>query len=147
TGKVREVLPLYTVNERTNDSAVRQIMRWTFRPYLKDGVPQQMEGVLSFTVDTRKWGPKEPLTDAEVRKLATNIVEPKVDGSKYPKGTTYSLWAAIDSDGQVIEAMTGDGPHELWGPCYDAMRSWHFSPLMENGQPRPYRANFIFHIN
>jgi hypothetical protein len=55
TGTVREVLQLYTVNERSNDSAIAQIMKWKFKPITKDGLPAQAEGVLSFDLDTRAW--------------------------------------------------------------------------------------------
>lgn len=145
-GNVREVQPLYTANERTNDSAVAQLMRWKFKPFADNGSPAQAEGVLTFTLNTREYGPAEPLRDAEARKLATGIVEPEVATGKYPPGTIYTLWIAVDTDGHVIEAMAGDGPHELWQPCYDAMRKWTFHPLMENGEPRPYRANLVFNI-
>ena len=147
SGKVREVKQLYTANERTNDSAKSQISRWHFTPIMQDGAPAQADGILSFTLDTRAWGPKLPLTDAEARKLASNIVEPAIPAGNYPAGTIYTLWAAVDSDGRVIEVMTGDGPHELFKPCYDALRKWQFAPLMQEGEPRPYRANIIFHVN
>ena len=144
-GRVREVQPLYTVNERTNDPAVNQIMKWRFKPFSEDGVPAQAEGVLNFTVDTRAFGPALPLTDAEARKLATGVVEPKIPASAYPSGTVYTLWAAIDSEGKLIEVIAGDGPHELFMPCYSALRKWQFHPIVENGQPRPYRAQIAFH--
>jgi hypothetical protein len=37
-GKLREASPIQTANERSNDSAIRQIMRWKFRPATNDGV-------------------------------------------------------------------------------------------------------------
>jgi hypothetical protein len=144
-GKVREVLPLYTANERTNDSAVSQLMTWRFRPANNEELPAQAEGILTFKLNTRSFGPAEPLKDSEARKLASNITEPEIPGGKYPAGTLYTLWIAVDSDGKVIEAMAGDGPHELFMPCYSALRKWTFHPVMENGEPRPYRAQIAFH--
>lgn len=145
-GHIRDIQPLYTVNERTNDSAVSQIGKWKFKPLMQDGMPAQAEGVLNFSVDTRAFGPAEPLSNAEARKLASGIVEPEIPAGKYPSGTIYTLWAAIDSEGKVIEVMAGDGPHELFMPCYDALRNWQFHPIMENGQPRPYRAQIAFRV-
>jgi hypothetical protein len=145
TGKVREVLPLYTANERTNDSAVSQLLTWQFRPAIEGGLPAQTEGILTFKLNTRAFGPTEPLKDAEARKLASNVVEPEIPSGKYPAGTIYTLWIAVDSSGKVIEAMAGDGPHELFMPCYTALRKWSFKPVIENGQPRPYRAQIAFH--
>lgn len=109
-GRVRDVKPLYTVNERTNDSAISQIVKWKFKPFYIDGMLAQAEGVLNFTVDTRAFGPTDPLTDTEARKLASGIVEPEIRTGKYSAGTIYTLWAAIDSEGKVIEVMAGDGP-------------------------------------
>ena len=145
TGNLREVQQLYTANERTNDSAISQIKKWKFKPIEEDGVPVQAEGVLAFTLDTRAWGPADALTNEEARKLATGIVEPDFPRN-FPSGTVYTLWIAVDSEGRVIEAMAGDGPNALWSPCYDALRKWQFHPVMENGQPRPYRAQIAFRV-
>lgn len=146
TGRVREVRPVHTDNERSNDSARNQIMRWKFNPAVKDGFPVQAQSVLTFALNTRAFGPPGILSDAEVRKLVSNMVDPVFPQDIAPSGTKYSLWAAIDSDGNLIEAIAGDGPPPLWGPCYDAIRKWHFSPIMEDGQPRPYRAEIKFQV-
>ncbi len=146
TGKVREVHPLQTANERSNDSAIRQIMRWRFNPARMDGTPVQSEGILTFILNTRAWGPKDTLDDASVRKLASNVVEPIIAPGKYPPGTEYKLWIAVDTDGIVIEKIAAGGPPDLFGTCDNALKQWHFSPLMENGEPRPYRALVVFRI-
>jgi len=146
TGQVREVQQLYTVNERTNDSAKNQLMRWHFKPFAVDGKPMQTSGILRFTLDTRGFGPKAPLRDEEARKLVANPTNPKIEGSAPPPGTTYSLWAAVDSDGHVIEIMAGDGPNELFIPCMQAVQSWQFKPLTVDGALVPFRANLVFHF-
>ncbi len=143
-GTIREILPIQTANERSNDSAIRQITRWKFRPATRDGVPVQAEGLITFPLNTRAFGPADPLSDVEVRKLATNIVEPSVQSGQVPPGTEYKLWIAVDSDGIVIEQIHTDGPSELMGPCGRAIGQWRFNPIMENGQARPYRAQVIF---
>jgi hypothetical protein len=77
------------VNERTNDSAINQLMRRTFKPFAAaDGRPIQSSGILRFTLDTRAFGPHTPLTDAEARKLVANPTNPKIEGSVPPPGTT-----------------------------------------------------------
>ncbi len=144
TGKVREVQQLYTVNERTNDSAMSQLMGWRFTPFAVDGKPMQTSGILRFTLNTREFGPQTPLTDADRRKLVANPTNPTINGNVPPSGTTYSLWAAVDSDGHVIEIMAGDGPNELFIPCMQAVQSWHFKPLTIDGAAVPFRANLIF---
>jgi hypothetical protein len=139
SGQVREVFPLAVAIERADDSARKQIMRWKFRPFLKDGIPVQTERVLRLGFDTRAYGPAAPLTDAEVRKLATGIVDPEFPPQSKP-GATCNIRIAVDADGKVIEQIAGEGDHELTVPCMHAIGKWHFSPILENGQPRPYRA-------
>jgi len=146
TGQVREVQQLYTVNERTNDSAKNQLMRWHFKSFEVDGKPMQTSGVLKFTLNTREFGPKTPLTDAEARKLVADPSNPRIEGSAPPPGTTYSLWASVDSDGHIIEIMAGEGPNELFLPCMQALQSWHFKPLTVDGTAVPFRANLVFHF-
>lgn len=145
-GRVREVLPVYTDNERTNDSARRQIMTWKFIPPTENGLPAQAESVLTFALDTRAWGPTAPLSDAEVRKLASNIVDPVFPPGIAPSGTVYTLRVAVDSDGHLIETIPATSIPDLFRPCMDAIARWHFSPIMENGQPRPYRGEITFRV-
>jgi hypothetical protein len=145
-GKVREVLPLKTANERSNDSAIRQIMRWKFNPAIRNGVPVQAEGTLHFAVDTRAAGPREALSDADARKLASNIVEPVVPAGSVAPGTLYKLWIAVDSDGIVIEKIIADAPPGLFGPVDKALKQWRFKPLMVDGKPQPYRALLELHL-
>jgi hypothetical protein len=121
-------------------------MRWRFQPFNVDGKQMQTSGILRFTLDTRKFGPQTPLTDADARKLVADPASPKIEGNAPPPGTTYSLWAAVDSDGHVIEIMAGDGPHELFIPCMKAVQSWHFNPLIVDGTAVPFRANLAFHF-
>jgi hypothetical protein len=143
TGQVREVQQLYTVNERTNDSAKNQLIRWRFKTFAVDGKQMQTSGVLRFTLNTREFGPHTPLTDADARKLVADPLNPKIEGDAPAPGTTYILWAAVDSDGHVIEIMAGDGPHELFIPCMKAVQSWHFPPTVD-GAAVPFRANLVF---
>jgi hypothetical protein len=146
TGQVREAIPVHTDNERSNDSAVRQMLKWKFKPVMKDGASVQAESILTFNLNTRAWGPASPLSDAEVRKLASNKVEPVIPPGTAPAGTTYTLRAAIDSEGNLIEVIGGGGAPKLFQPCYQAVSKWHFSPILEDGQPRPYRAEITFQV-
>jgi hypothetical protein len=145
-GRVREVLPIYTDNERSNDSARRQIMKWKFKAADKDGLPAQARSLLTFSLNTRAWGPPEPLNDEEVRKLASNVIQPVFRPGTGPSGGTCNVRVAIDADGILIEAIPGEGVPGLFDVCFGAVRQWHFSPFMQDGQPRPYRAEIKFRI-
>lgn len=143
SGTVREILPLSVAIERADDSARRQIMGWKFKPLVRDGVPVQTEGVLKLSFNTRAYGPAEPLTDAQARKLASNVIEPE-----FPPGTaagaTCAVHIAVDSDGKIIEQIPGDCAAGLFTVCSHAVGQWHFSPIMENGKQVPYRAEILF---
>ncbi|HEV3305061.1 MAG TPA: hypothetical protein VGZ91_01365 [Candidatus Sulfotelmatobacter sp.] len=145
SGQVREILPLSVAIERADDSARRQIMKWKFKPVVRDGIPMQAEAVLNFHFNTRAYGPVSPLTDTEVRKLASNIVEPVYPAGAAP-GSTFTIRVAVDADGNVIESMAGEGAHELYLPCSHAIGKWHFSPIFEDGKPRPYRAQITCRV-
>ena len=146
-GKVRDVQVLESANERSNDSAIRQIMRWKFKPATRDGFPVQAEGTLNFDVNTRAAGPKDVLSDAEARKLASNIVEPVVPAGSVPPGAVYKIWIAVDADGFVIEKIVYQAPHGVdFGTVDQALRQWQFKPLMMNGKPQPYRALLELHL-
>jgi hypothetical protein len=145
-GIVRDTAIVYSDNERTDDSARTQISKWKFKPVMRDGVAVQVEAVLNFELNTRKYGPAEPLSDAEARQLATNIVEPEFPPQVQGAAATCSTRIAVDVDGKMIEAISGECPREAWFPCYQSLGKWHFSPIMENGQPRPYRAEIKFKV-
>jgi hypothetical protein len=144
TGSIRETLTIKSANERANESALRQIEKWKFKPVVKDGIPVQAGAILTFTTDTRAWGPPNPLTDTEARKLASNISDPI-----FPPGTasgaSCTVRIAIDDQGNLIEAIAGEGTPGLFGPCYQAVKMWQFHPILQDGQPRPYRAELVFH--
>jgi hypothetical protein len=143
-GEVRELAIAQSTNERANESALRQIEKWKFRPLIKDGVPVQVEGALTFATDTRAWGPANPLTDAEARKLASNVSDPIFPPGTAP-GALCTVRIAIDDEGNLIEAIAGEGTPGLFGPCYHAVKMWQFHPILQDGQPRPYRAELVFH--
>lgn len=145
-GQVREAIPIHSDNMGTNDPAIRQIMKWKFRPVIKDGAPVQMESLLTLNLNTRAWGPANPLSDAEVRKLATNIVEPVVPTGIVASGTTCRLRVAIDDEGKLIETILDGGPPAFSQVCYSAVLKWRFNPIMQNGEPRPYRAEIKFQV-
>jgi hypothetical protein len=146
SGQAREVLPLSVAIERADDSARRQILGWKFKPVLRNGVPVQAESILNFSFNTRAYGPPSPLTDEEVRKLATNLIDPIFPEGTAPPGSTFEILISVDQEGNIIESMAGDGPHAMYQPCSKAVGKWHFSPIIEDGKPRPYRAKVICRV-
>jgi hypothetical protein len=146
TGEVRDVVPLRSDNERADESAARQIKAWKFKPVMDHDIPVEVETFLTVPINTRGYGPTTPLNDAEARALATNIVEPAIPGGTVPSGSIFTLRAAIDVEGRLIEVIGGQGEHKMYPFCYNALKQWQFSPVMENGKPRPYRAEISFRM-
>src|SRR5262249_24556690 len=109
-----------------------------------DDAPVQTEGVLSFAFNTRAYGPLNPLTDEEARKMASTIVEPDIPAG-VASGSTFTYAVAVDEAGYVIETIAGDGPREMSMPCIEAMRKWRFKQMLQDGKPVPYRAQIVFH--
>lgn len=145
SGAVSDVQPVNMDVERSNDSVIRQVMRWKFKPPTQDGAPVQAEVVWTFHFNTRAYGPSAPLLESEARKLATKVVEPNYPPGT-PSGTICSMRIAVDSDGYLIEAIEGPCPRELAIPCLHAIQSWQFKSVLENGQPRPYRSEITFRV-
>lgn len=143
TGQVREILPLSVAVERADDSARRQMMRWKFKPVVKDGIPVQAEAVMNFNFDTRVFGPANMLTDAEARQLASDIVDPIVP-AELPAGSTCAIRIAVDADGGLIEQIAGDCVKGMYQPCSQALGKWHFSPYVQEGKSLPYKAEIMF---
>jgi hypothetical protein len=146
SGNVREALPLSVAIERANDSAIRQIMKWKFKPIIEDGLPVQAEAILNFNFNTREYGPADPLTDAEVRKLASTTAEPAFEPGIAPGGSTCTILVAVDSDGRVIETIAGDAPRQLYPICMQTIGKWKFNPILQDGKPFPYRAKIVFKV-
>jgi len=142
-GQVREILPLSVSIERADDSARRQIVRWKFKPFLKGGIPVQAEGVLELPFNTRAYGPANMLTDAEGRRLASNIVEP-IFPTGIATGSSCAIRIAIDSDGGLIEQIAGDCAPGMYQLCSHALGKWHFSPIVQEDKQLPYRAEIMF---
>jgi hypothetical protein len=123
SGQVREILPLSISVERADDSARRQIMRWKFQPAMRDGVAVQAEAILNFH--------------------STNMTEP-VFPKGSPSGSPCSIRIAVDAEGEVIEQIAVEGSGKVSLACMTAIGKWQFSPILEEGKPRPYRGEISF---
>lgn len=75
-GHVREAWPLNSDNAGLDDSVREQVRHWTTRPPIAGGKSVQVDGGLGFAFDTKIGNPLPELSDAEIRALATKIVEP-----------------------------------------------------------------------
>lgn len=146
SGHVQEVWPLSSDNPALNDAARRQVEQWQFQPYV-NGVPLQMQSVLSFAFTTAIDNPYSLLDNTQARKLATHIVEPKFPSGVAPAGTRFTLRVAVQEDGSILGITNPNQvSNKLFMAGYEALSQWKFRPYLHDGKPERFDANIEFRV-
>jgi TonB family protein len=146
SGHVREAWPLNSDNAGLDDAAREQVMKWTFKPAKVKDVPVQIETVLTFAFSSKVGNPVTILSDAEARKLATKIVEPKFPPGT-EKGTEIKVQIGVGLDGSVSGVGNPyDVPTPLFMAAYSAVRQWHFRPYVRDGKPDLFDSDIVFRV-
>jgi hypothetical protein len=144
TGRVREVWPLKSDNPELTSAARQQVEQWKFQPYV-NGVPMQMESVITLPFTAAQGAPVPVLTNAEARKLATHVVEPPVPSGAAARGTKFTLRVAVNEQGAVTDVRNpGQVKPALWKVGERALRQWQFRPYTHNGTPDRFYADISF---
>ncbi|MGH9565923.1 MAG: energy transducer TonB, partial [Candidatus Angelobacter sp.] len=142
-GRVREVWPLSSGNPELTATAQAQVGKWQFKPYV-NGVPMQMESVLTLAFEAKQGPPVPVLTDAEARKLATRIVAPRLPAHATRSGS-FTLRAVVDEQGKLLEVRnTGHVKPVLFQAGERALRQWQFHPYLQGGKPDRFYADITF---
>jgi hypothetical protein len=143
SGHVREAWPLNSDNAGLEDPAREQVRHWTTKPAVADGKPVQVDGGLGFAFDTKIGDPLPELSDAEVRALATKIVEPEWKPGSVHSGDTVELSIGVNEQGKLT-GLAGVGRVDvsspLQWPAIDAIRKWTFRPLIRDGKPQYFHG-------
>lgn len=139
-GHVREVWPLTSDNPELNEAARNQVMHWSFQPYV-NGVPMQMESVLTFAFDAMQGAPIPLLSNTEARKLSSRVVEPRLK-----KGTSpFTLRIRVDEHGKLVRVLNlKNAPPELYSAGEKALQQWKFRPYVHDGRPDIFDADIVF---
>jgi hypothetical protein len=139
-GHVREAWPLNSDNAGLEDPAREQVRHWTTKPAVVAGKPVQADGGLGFAFDTKIGDPLPDLSDAEVRALATKIVEPAWGPGLGHSGDVVEVDIGVNEQGK----LTGEGytkvPSNLQSPVMAAISQWTFRPLMRDGKPQYFHG-------
>lgn len=144
-GEVREAWPLESTNHEVDAAACEQVKHWKFQPYV-NGVPFQMESVLTFAYETKMGEPVPLLTNAEVRKLATRVVEAHVSATA-AEGTKFTLRLAADEHGNIRGVTNPNHVKPALFMAGDrALRQWKFRPYIHNGRPDRFNADVTFSV-
>jgi hypothetical protein len=145
-GRVREVWPIASDNAELTPAALQQLMQWRFQPYV-NGVPMQMESILSFAFNAAKGAPIPLLSNTEARKLATHTVEPRVARGKTKLGTTFTLRIRVDEHGKLVRVLNPKSvAPELYQAGEKALEQWRFRPYIRNGKPDLFDADIEFKV-
>ena len=139
-GQVHEVWPVASDNPELNETAREQVMHWRFQPYV-NGVPMQMESVLTFAFDARQGAPIPLLSNIEARKLATHAVEPRL-----PKRTAaFTLRIRVDEHGNLVRVLNlKNVPPNLYSAGEKALQQWKFQPYSHDGKADIFDADIVF---
>jgi hypothetical protein len=142
-GRVRETSGLNSDHPEMTDAARAQLAAIRFKPAVSGGVPTQVEGILTFAYQTKIDDPYPELSDAEARKLAINLGEPKFPRG-LAQGTVLTLKIFVAEDGKVHGSgpvMGEDGPKTF---LFREIHDWRFKPLERNGKVTPFHATLRF---
>jgi hypothetical protein len=146
TGHVREAWPVGSGNPELNDVVRDQVLQWHYKPYTNGG-PSQMEALLTFAFTTRIENPIPVLNDAEVRKLATRVVEPVIPPGKARKGARFTLRISVDEAGKLQAVLN---PNTVAPALYSAgaaaLKKWRFRPYLNKGKADRFYADVTFRV-
>jgi hypothetical protein len=147
-GHVRETWPLNSDNPFPQDQARKEVAKWTFKPFILNGVPQQVETVLTFAFETKLDGSIPILSDADARKLAKATAEPQfLAGHKPASGTTFRVRVAVDEQGHLLGLRNIDNlDSNLFGHANLALHKWRFNPYLRDGKPERFDADIVFKV-
>lgn len=143
-GQVREVWPVASDNPELNMAAREQVLHWRFQPYV-NGVPMQMESVLTFAFNAVMGPPIPLLSNAAARKLATHIVEPSLAPGKAPKATRFTLRIRVDVQGRLLRVQNLQNANPVLAAVGErALKQWQFRPYLRDGSPDRFDADIAF---
>jgi hypothetical protein len=147
-GHVKETWPLNSDNPFPQDQARKAVSQWTFKPFVIDGVPAQIETILTFAFQAQIAHPISVLSDEKARKLAVDTADPEfVAANKPPAGTTFTVRVGVDENGHVIGLKNINNLNmSLLGPANMALHKWRFRPYIHDGKPDRFDADITFRV-
>jgi hypothetical protein len=145
-GHVREAWPIAPANPELNEAVREQVLQWQYKPYINGG-PSQMEALLTFAFNTRIENPIPVLNDAEVRKLATRVIEAVVPPGKARKGTRFTLRISVDEAGKLQAVLNPNSvAPALYSAGAAALKKWRFHPYLNKGKPDRFYGDVTFRV-
>ncbi|MGC1385450.1 MAG: hypothetical protein WA823_16855 [Candidatus Acidiferrales bacterium] len=146
-GNVREVFSEGCDNANLEEPLRQALLKWKLKHANANGAPVQVAALLGipFSVNVQAPPPLSLLSDAEARKLATNIVEPSFPKGSAPSGTKVQIRVKVDDDTRLLDFQnTTQVSDKLFFSAVAAVRKWTFTPYMLDGKAVPFEADVVF---
>jgi len=99
SGHVREIYQLNSSNAGLSDFARDQVMTWQFKSAVQQGIPVQIEGILTFAFETSTADPIPVLEEDEGLKLLEHRVEPIWPANAAPAGNPIFVTLGVKENG------------------------------------------------
>jgi hypothetical protein len=145
-GHVREVWPVAADNPELMAPAQQQLLHWRFKPYV-NGVPMQMESVLTFAFNAVMGAPISLLSNVAARKLASHVVEPHLHGSGTVKPAQLTFRIRVDEHGTVFQVLnTGNAAPAIFAAAERALKQWRFRPYLRGDKADRFDADIAFTV-
>jgi hypothetical protein len=145
-GHVREVWPINADNG-VDDSVREQVRKWTIKAATdKTGKRVQVDGPISFAFETRIENPLPELSDAEVRQLATKIVDPVWPANSVQPGQIVEAEISVNEQGKFAGASYSHAgvPVAAVIAMNDALHQWTFRPFIKDGKAQYFKGTVKF---
>ncbi len=146
-GQIRETRALYSDNQFATEQVENALKAWRFKPLLRDGVPVQMETLLTFNFTTTSENTVPILSDAEARKQASNKSDTLVTSTGKARGTEFKVRAYVNELGRITRIENTFGVDAgFFEIAKVTLASWQFKQYKVDGKPRPFDADIVFHV-
>jgi len=150
TGQVRSANKYNSDNAELEYAGVARALHYKFKPFLIDGVPQQMEMPLVLHFSSHIEDPIPVITGAAISAHVSGCDTPSLPSGLLPSGTPFHIRYFISEEGKVYEENFPEAndklqiPQELLNPAWGSLRSCRFAPYLRNGKPTVYYVLFTF---
>ena len=146
-GNIRETWGLNSDNPWMTDAARKQLLDWKLKPATTNGMPTQVESILTFAFDTKIDNPFPVLSDEDGRKQAISFMEPKFAPGVAASGTEFVVRISVDENGNVMGVVnTKNVATSLLLAVNAASHDWKFKPLMQDGKATQFHTDMKFRV-
>ncbi|HEY9125649.1 MAG TPA: energy transducer TonB [Acidobacteriaceae bacterium] len=146
TGQVREAWPLSSDNAGLEDSAREQVRKWKLKPIINNGQPEQVDGAIAFSFDTKVENPLVILSKKEdVDQLTRNCpYQPVLPHGVIPAGITLKIRISVDEQGKEAGLAAPPVPWNMIHATGFDSKECVFSPYVVDGHPTYYYLDLAF---